>query len=63
MMHMYIYMVRAMVFTNIPAISWRSGFLVEENGVPGKTTDLSHVYKDQYICNPRDDDSSVDEGR
>jgi hypothetical protein len=56
-------MVRAMVFNNIPAISWRSVFLVEENGVPGKTTDLSHVYKDQYICNPRDDDSSVDEGR
>jgi cytochrome b561 len=28
---------------NISVISWRSVLLVEETGVPGKTTDLSQV--------------------
>jgi hypothetical protein len=30
-------------FNNISVASWRSVLLVEETGVPGKTTDLSQV--------------------
>jgi hypothetical protein len=30
-------------FNNISVISWRSVLLVEETGVPGKTTDLPQV--------------------
>jgi hypothetical protein len=30
-------------FNNLSVISWRSVLLVEELGVPGKTTDLSQV--------------------
>ena len=32
-----------MVFNNISVILWRSVLLVEETGVPEKTTDLSQV--------------------
>jgi hypothetical protein len=32
-------------FNNISAMSWRSVSLVEETGVPVKTTDLSQVTK------------------
>jgi len=35
-------------FNNISAISWRSVLLVEETGVPGKTTDLSQVTDKLY---------------
>ena len=33
-------MVLSATFNNISVISWRSVLLVEETGVPGKTTDL-----------------------
>jgi hypothetical protein len=35
-------------FNNISVISWRSVLLVEETGVPGKTTDLSQVTDKLY---------------
>ena len=35
-------------FNNISAISWRSVLLVEETGVPEKTTDLSQVTDKLY---------------
>jgi hypothetical protein len=35
-------------FNNISIISWRSVLLVEETGVPGKTTDLSQVTDKLY---------------
>jgi hypothetical protein len=45
-------MVRVMVFNatfnNISAILWRSVLLVEETGVPEKTTDLSQVTDKLY---------------
>ena len=37
------FMVFNATFNNISIISWRSVLLVEETGVPGKTTDLSQV--------------------
>jgi hypothetical protein len=37
-----------MVFNNISIISWRSVLLVEETGVPEKTTDLSQVTDKLY---------------
>ena len=36
-------MIFNVTFNNISAISWLSGFLMEETGVPEKTTDLSQV--------------------
>ena len=36
-------MVLNATFNNIPVISWRSGLLVKETGVPGETIDLSQV--------------------
>jgi hypothetical protein len=36
-------------FNNISAISWRSVLLVEETGVPGKTTDQSQVTDQQDL--------------
>ena len=36
-------MVFSAIFNNISVISWRSILLVEEPGVPEKTTDLSQV--------------------
>jgi hypothetical protein len=41
-------MVGFMVFTAISVISWRSVLLVEENGVPEKTTNLSQVTDKLY---------------
>ena len=35
-------------FNNISVISWRSVLLVEETGVPDKTTDLSQVIEKLY---------------
>jgi hypothetical protein len=35
-------------FNNISVISWRSVLLVEETGVPGKTTDLWQVTDKVY---------------
>jgi len=35
-------------FNNISVISWRSVLLVEKNGVPEKTTDLSQVTDKLY---------------
>jgi hypothetical protein len=35
-------------FNNISVISWRSIFLVEETGVPVKTTDLSQITDTLY---------------
>jgi hypothetical protein len=35
-------------FNNISVISWRSVLLVEETGVPGKTTDLSQATDKLY---------------
>jgi hypothetical protein len=37
-----------MGFNNISAISWRSVLLVDETGVPEKTTDLLHVTDKLY---------------
>jgi hypothetical protein len=36
-------------FNNISVISWRSVLLVEETGVPGKTTDQSQVTDQQDL--------------
>jgi hypothetical protein len=36
-------------FNNISAILWRSVLLVEETGVPGKTTDQSQVTDQQDL--------------
>jgi len=36
-------MVLNATFNNIPVISWRSVLLVEDTGVPKKTTDLPQV--------------------
>ena len=41
-------MVFNVTFNNISAISWRSVLLVEETGVPEKTTDLSQVTNKLY---------------
>jgi len=35
-------------FNNISVISWRSVLLVEETGVPGKTTDMLQVNDKLY---------------
>jgi hypothetical protein len=35
-------------FNNISVISWWSGLLVEETGVPEKTTDLSQITDQLY---------------
>ena len=35
-------------FDNISVISWRCVLLVEETGVPGETTNLSHVTDKLY---------------
>ena len=35
-------------FDNISAITWRSVLLVEETGVPGKTTDMPQVTDKLY---------------
>jgi hypothetical protein len=42
------FMVFNATFNNISIISWRSVLLVEETGVPGKTTDLSQVTDKLY---------------
>jgi hypothetical protein len=39
-------------FGNISVISWRSVLLVEETGVPEKTTDLPQVTDKLYQINP-----------
>jgi hypothetical protein len=41
-------MVFSATFNNISAISWRSVLLVEETGVPEKTTYLSQVRDELY---------------
>ena len=41
-------MIFNVTFNNISAISWLSVFLVEETGVPEKTTDLSQVTDKLY---------------
>jgi hypothetical protein len=42
------FMVFNTTFNNISVISWRSVLLVEETGVPDKTTDLSQVIEKLY---------------
>ena len=42
------FMVFNTTFNNISVISWRSVLLVEETGVPDKTTDLSQVTEKLY---------------
>ena len=42
------FMVFNATFNNISVISWRSVLLVEETGVPEKTTDLSQVTGELY---------------
>ena len=42
------FMVFSATFNNISAISWRSVLLVEETGVPEKTTYLSQVRDELY---------------
>jgi hypothetical protein len=41
-------MVFNVTFSNSSVISWRSVLLVEETGIPGKTTDLSQVTDKLY---------------
>jgi hypothetical protein len=41
-------MVLNATFNNISVISWQSVLLVEDTGVPEKTTDLSHVTDELY---------------
>jgi hypothetical protein len=53
-------MVLNATFNNISVIiSWRSVLLVEETGVPGKTTDLSQVIDNLYRLDDDEEKSVV----